>query len=149
MAGESIWRTDWAPFSPVRTSSRTCQVLYKVGSPLHCTVHAKGSACGEISGGYTWLLHLACNCPLHGGFEFQAQNEHLDLGNVLVGDPQSCSIVLLNDGICSLKYILSVEQLITGPCEPEEVHSDPLGGYCKEISTGWGLCLLFFSAKMF
>ncbi|XP_069717405.1 cilia- and flagella-associated protein 65 [Phaenicophaeus curvirostris] len=56
----------------------------------------------------------------------KAQKEHLDLGNVLVGDLQSCNIVLLNDGICSLKYILSVEQLITGPCDPEEVHSDPL-----------------------
>ncbi|NWS77356.1 CFA65 protein, partial [Crotophaga sulcirostris] len=56
----------------------------------------------------------------------KAQKEHLDLGNVLVGDLQSCNVVLLNDGICSLKYILSVEQLITGPCDPEEVHSDPL-----------------------
>ncbi|KFO91785.1 Coiled-coil domain-containing protein 108, partial [Buceros rhinoceros silvestris] len=56
----------------------------------------------------------------------RAQKEHLDLGNVLVGDLQSCSVVLLNDGICSLKYILSVEQLITGPCDPEEVHSEPL-----------------------
>ncbi|KAM6259969.1 cilia- and flagella-associated protein 65 isoform 4-T4 [Spheniscus humboldti] len=56
----------------------------------------------------------------------RAQKEHLDLGNVLVGDLQSCSVVLLNDGICSLKYILSVEQQITGPCDPEEVRSDPL-----------------------
>ncbi|NXP06353.1 CFA65 protein, partial [Thinocorus orbignyianus] len=56
----------------------------------------------------------------------RAQREHLDLGNVLVGDPKSCSIVLLNDGICSLKYILSVEQQITGLCHPEEVCSDPL-----------------------
>ncbi|NXF31945.1 CFA65 protein, partial [Nyctibius bracteatus] len=56
----------------------------------------------------------------------RAQKEHLDLGNVLVGDLQSCSVVLLNDGICSLKYILSVEQLITGTCDPEEVRSDPL-----------------------
>ncbi|KAM9630301.1 cilia- and flagella-associated protein 65 [Morphnus guianensis] len=56
----------------------------------------------------------------------RAQKEHLDLGNVLVGDLQSCSVVLLNDGICSLKYILSVEQLITGPCDPEEFRSDPL-----------------------
>ncbi|NXE41656.1 CFA65 protein, partial [Ptilorrhoa leucosticta] len=55
-----------------------------------------------------------------------AQQEHLDLGNVLVGDQQSGSIVLLNDGICTLNYILSVEQLITGPCNPEEVRSDPL-----------------------
>ncbi|NXO11170.1 CFA65 protein, partial [Oriolus oriolus] len=55
-----------------------------------------------------------------------AQEKHLDLGNVLVGDQQSSSIVLLNDGICTLNYILSVEQLITGPCKPEEVCSDPL-----------------------
>ncbi|NXA68171.1 CFA65 protein, partial [Mohoua ochrocephala] len=56
----------------------------------------------------------------------RAQKEHLDLGNVVVGDQQSCSIVLLNDGICALDYILSVEQLITGLCNPEEVCSDPL-----------------------
>ncbi|NXB41086.1 CFA65 protein, partial [Eulacestoma nigropectus] len=56
----------------------------------------------------------------------RAQKERLDLGNVLVGDQQSCSIVLLNDGICTLNYILSVEQLIIGSCNPEEVHSDPL-----------------------
>ncbi|NWZ42293.1 CFA65 protein, partial [Brachypodius atriceps] len=55
-----------------------------------------------------------------------AQKEHLDLGNVLVGDQKSCSIVLLNDGICTLNYILIVEQHITGPHDPEEVHSDPL-----------------------
>ncbi|NXE01264.1 CFA65 protein, partial [Chaetorhynchus papuensis] len=56
----------------------------------------------------------------------RAQKEHLDLGSVLIGGQQSCSIVLLNDGICTLNYILSVEQLITGPCNPEEVRSDPL-----------------------
>ncbi|NXP82591.1 CFA65 protein, partial [Ramphastos sulfuratus] len=56
----------------------------------------------------------------------RAEKEHLDFGNILVGDLQSCNIVLLNDGICSLKYILSVEQLITGPCDPGEIHSDPL-----------------------
>ncbi|XP_005049550.1 PREDICTED: coiled-coil domain-containing protein 108 isoform X2 [Ficedula albicollis] len=56
----------------------------------------------------------------------RAQKEHLDLGNVLVGDQKTCSIALLNDGICTLNYILSVEQLITGPRAPEEVHSDPL-----------------------
>ncbi|KAM6268884.1 cilia- and flagella-associated protein 65 [Porphyrio hochstetteri] len=56
----------------------------------------------------------------------RAETEHLDLGNLLVGEAQSCSLVLLNDGICSVKYILSVEQHITGPCDPEEVHSDPL-----------------------
>ncbi|NXJ73978.1 CFA65 protein, partial [Trogon melanurus] len=56
----------------------------------------------------------------------RAQKEHLDLGNILVGDLQSCSIVLLNDGVCSLKYTLSVEQQITGPCDPKEVCNDPL-----------------------
>ncbi|NXE89023.1 CFA65 protein, partial [Menura novaehollandiae] len=56
----------------------------------------------------------------------RAQKEHLDLGNVLVGDLQSCSVVLLNDGICTLNYILSVEQLIPRPCDPEVVRSDPL-----------------------
>ncbi|NXV75496.1 CFA65 protein, partial [Atlantisia rogersi] len=56
----------------------------------------------------------------------RAETEHLDLGNILVGEAQSCSLVLLNDGICSVKYVLSVEQHITGPCDPEEVRSDPL-----------------------
>ncbi|NXH39067.1 CFA65 protein, partial [Dicaeum eximium] len=56
----------------------------------------------------------------------RAQEEQLDLGNILVGDQKSCSIVLLNDGICTLNYILSVEQLITGPRDPEAVRSDPL-----------------------
>nr|XP_030133177.3 cilia- and flagella-associated protein 65 isoform X5 [Taeniopygia guttata] len=54
----------------------------------------------------------------------RAQKEHLDLGNILVGDQKSCSIVLLNDGICTLNYILSVERLFTGPCDHEEVLSD-------------------------
>lgn len=78
--------------------------------------------------------------PQHGGFVFQAQKEHLDLGNVLVGGQQTCSIVLLNDGICTLNYILSVEQLITGPRNPEEVRSDPLGTV-KELA--WDKTLAF------
>ncbi|XP_031446362.1 cilia- and flagella-associated protein 65 isoform X1 [Phasianus colchicus] len=56
----------------------------------------------------------------------RAQKEHLDLGNVLVGNLKDCSMVLLNDGVCSLQYILSVEQLITGLCDPKEVCSDPI-----------------------
>ncbi|XP_074857085.1 cilia- and flagella-associated protein 65 [Carettochelys insculpta] len=56
----------------------------------------------------------------------RAQEEQLDLGNVLVGSQQSCELVLLNDGICSLNFLLHVEQIITGPCDPEEVLSDPL-----------------------
>uniref|UniRef100_A0A8D2NDX6 Cilia and flagella associated protein 65 n=1 Tax=Zonotrichia albicollis TaxID=44394 RepID=A0A8D2NDX6_ZONAL len=56
----------------------------------------------------------------------RAHKDYLDLGNVLVGDQKSYSIVLLNDGICTLNYILSVEQLFTGPHDPEEVRSDLL-----------------------
>ncbi|NXU36958.1 CFA65 protein, partial [Drymodes brunneopygia] len=56
----------------------------------------------------------------------RARREHVELGNVLVGDEKSYNIVLLNDGICTLNYILSVEQLITRPCDSEEVRSDPL-----------------------
>ncbi|NXX97356.1 CFA65 protein, partial [Centropus bengalensis] len=56
----------------------------------------------------------------------KAQREHLDLGNILVGDQQRCSVVLLNDGFCSLEYILSVEQMIMGRRDPEEAHSNPL-----------------------
>uniref|UniRef100_A0A8U8AJE2 CFA65 protein n=1 Tax=Geospiza parvula TaxID=87175 RepID=A0A8U8AJE2_GEOPR len=56
----------------------------------------------------------------------RAENDYLDLGNVLVGDQKSYSIVLLNDGICTLNYILSVEQLFTGPHDPEEVYGDLL-----------------------
>ncbi|XP_063017985.1 cilia- and flagella-associated protein 65 isoform X4 [Melospiza melodia melodia] len=56
----------------------------------------------------------------------RAHKDYLDLGNVLVGDQKSYSIVLLNDGICTVNYILSVEQLFTGPHNPEEVRSDLL-----------------------
>ncbi|XP_053899196.1 cilia- and flagella-associated protein 65 isoform X1 [Malaclemys terrapin pileata] len=56
----------------------------------------------------------------------RAQEEQRDLGNILVGSLQSCDLVLLNNGTCSLNYILHVEQIITGPCDPEEVLSDPL-----------------------
>ncbi|XP_048341402.1 LOW QUALITY PROTEIN: cilia- and flagella-associated protein 65 [Sphaerodactylus townsendi] len=55
-----------------------------------------------------------------------APEEQVDVGNILVGKTQSCELVLLNNGVCSLKYVLSVEQKITGPCDPEEVASDPL-----------------------
>ncbi|NXY06369.1 CFA65 protein, partial [Pteruthius melanotis] len=56
----------------------------------------------------------------------KAQKEHLDLGNILVGDQQSCRIVLLNDGICTLNYTLSVEQRVTGPHNMKEVRSNRL-----------------------
>lgn len=51
----------------------------------------------------------------------------MDVGNILVGGTQSCELTLLNNGVCSLKYVLSVEQMITGPCDPKEVANDPLG----------------------
>lgn len=92
-----------------------------------------------------WWLHSTTmldmlKWPQHGGFVFQAQKERLDLGNVLVGDQKSCNIVLLNDGICTLNYILSVEQLITGSHNPEEVQRDPLGTV-KELA--WDGTLVF------
>ncbi|XP_015270852.1 PREDICTED: coiled-coil domain-containing protein 108 [Gekko japonicus] len=55
-----------------------------------------------------------------------ALEEQVDVGSILVGRTQSCELVLLNNGACSLKYIFSVEQTITGPCDPEEVASDTL-----------------------
>ncbi|XP_066477298.1 cilia- and flagella-associated protein 65 [Tiliqua scincoides] len=55
-----------------------------------------------------------------------AQEERMDVGNILVGSTQSCELVLFNSGPCSLKYVLSVEQMTTGPCDPEEVAADPL-----------------------
>ncbi|XP_026521138.1 cilia- and flagella-associated protein 65 [Notechis scutatus] len=55
-----------------------------------------------------------------------AEEKQIDAGNILVGSTQSCNLVLFNNGSCCLKYVLSVEQTITGPCDPQEVASDPL-----------------------
>nr|XP_020647832.1 cilia- and flagella-associated protein 65 isoform X1 [Pogona vitticeps] len=55
-----------------------------------------------------------------------AQEEQVDVGNILVGSTKSCEVTLFNNGACSLLYVLSVEQMITGPCDPEEVASDLL-----------------------
>ncbi|XP_078535340.1 cilia- and flagella-associated protein 65 [Lissotriton helveticus] len=55
-----------------------------------------------------------------------AEEEQLDLGNILVGGSQSQDLVLLNNGDCSLYYALNVEQDITGPCDPDEVLNDPV-----------------------
>lgn len=57
----------------------------------------------------------------------QAQEEQVDVGNILVGSTESCEVTLFNNGACSLVYVLSIEQMITGPCDPEEVAADPLG----------------------
>nr|XP_014343764.1 PREDICTED: coiled-coil domain-containing protein 108 [Latimeria chalumnae] len=52
--------------------------------------------------------------------------KYLNLGNVLIGSFKSCDLVLLNSGSCSLDFVLSVEQELAGPCDPEDVASDPL-----------------------
>ncbi|KAM4626898.1 cilia- and flagella-associated protein 65 [Discoglossus pictus] len=52
--------------------------------------------------------------------------EQMDMGNILVGGFQSCDLLLSNNGHCSLDYTLSVEQEISGPCDPEEVCNLPL-----------------------
>ncbi|XP_043931157.1 cilia- and flagella-associated protein 65 [Protopterus annectens] len=55
-----------------------------------------------------------------------AENSSLDLGNVMVGSLHSCDIVLMNNGNCTLNFTLNIEQSITGPCDPDEVLSDPV-----------------------
>ncbi|NWU94723.1 CFA65 protein, partial [Upupa epops] len=91
---------------------------------LHATVFVKGKNPDTVS---PKSLHYVLRIVGEGACgTIRAQKEHLDLGYILVGDQKSCNVVLLNDGICSLKYILSVEQLIAGPCDLEKVHSDPL-----------------------
>ncbi|XP_070585217.1 cilia- and flagella-associated protein 65 isoform X2 [Erythrolamprus reginae] len=55
-----------------------------------------------------------------------AEEKQIDVGNILVGSTHSCNLVLFNNGSCCLKYVLSVEQAITGPCDLEGVPSDPL-----------------------
>ncbi|KAE8581375.1 hypothetical protein XENTR_v10024768 [Xenopus tropicalis] len=54
------------------------------------------------------------------------QEEQVDLGNILVGGFQSCDLMLINAGDCTLEYSLSAKQEITGPCDPDEVTSDPV-----------------------
>ncbi|XP_018091209.1 cilia- and flagella-associated protein 65 isoform X2 [Xenopus laevis] len=54
------------------------------------------------------------------------QEEQVDLGNILVGSFQSCDLMLLNKGDCTLIYSLSAKQEITGPCDLDEVINDPV-----------------------
>uniref|UniRef100_A0A8C4T5I7 Cilia- and flagella-associated protein 65 n=1 Tax=Erpetoichthys calabaricus TaxID=27687 RepID=A0A8C4T5I7_ERPCA len=54
-----------------------------------------------------------------------AEQPVIDLCDVLVGDCQSCDLVLLNKDSCSLDFVLEVDQEISGPCDPEEVNDDP------------------------
>ncbi|XP_039349451.1 cilia- and flagella-associated protein 65 isoform X5 [Mauremys reevesii] len=84
---------------------------------------AQGSSAPEFPKSTRYTLRVIGEGALG---TIMAQEEQLDLGNVLVGGLQSCDLVLLNNGTCSLNYILHVEQIITGPCDPEEVLSDPL-----------------------
>ncbi|XP_069472961.1 cilia- and flagella-associated protein 65 [Ambystoma mexicanum] len=55
-----------------------------------------------------------------------AEQEQLDLGNILVGGFQSQDLVLLNNADCGLTYVLSVEQVINGLCDPDEYLNDPI-----------------------
>ncbi|XP_069588849.1 cilia- and flagella-associated protein 65 isoform X1 [Ranitomeya imitator] len=50
----------------------------------------------------------------------------IDLGNVLVGSFQSYDLLLCNDGDCTLEYTLSAKQDISGPCDPDDVITDPV-----------------------
>nr|XP_033800998.1 cilia- and flagella-associated protein 65 [Geotrypetes seraphini]XP_033800999.1 cilia- and flagella-associated protein 65 [Geotrypetes seraphini]XP_033801000.1 cilia- and flagella-associated protein 65 [Geotrypetes seraphini] len=55
-----------------------------------------------------------------------AEQDYLHLGNILVGTLQTCNLVLINSGNCSLDYELGVEQSITGLQDPDEEICDPL-----------------------
>ncbi|XP_009909465.2 cilia- and flagella-associated protein 65 [Dryobates pubescens] len=91
---------------------------------LHATVFVRRKTPDPVS---PKSAHYALRIVGEGALgTIRAEKEHLDLGNILVGDQQSCNLVLLNDGTCSLKYSLSVEQLTAGACEPGDTHSDPL-----------------------
>lgn len=54
------------------------------------------------------------------------EQETVDLGNVLVGGFQSYDLLLSNDGDCTLEYTLSAKQEVSGPCDPDDVSSDPV-----------------------
>ncbi|KAM9305712.1 cilia- and flagella-associated protein 65 [Gastrophryne carolinensis] len=60
------------------------------------------------------------------GGTLSTQQQLLDLGNILVGSFQSHDLLLSNDGDATLEYTLSAKQEITGPCDPDEVVSDPI-----------------------
>lgn len=52
----------------------------------------------------------------------QVKEKELEFGNVLVNSKQSRSLMLLNDGNCTLYYHLFLEQ-----CSPQVVDNGPLG----------------------
>ncbi|XP_053554126.1 cilia- and flagella-associated protein 65 [Bombina bombina] len=54
------------------------------------------------------------------------KQEQMDLGNILVGDFQSCDLLLSNDGDCTLDYLLSVTQEFSEQCDLDEVVNDPI-----------------------
>ncbi|XP_074047437.1 cilia- and flagella-associated protein 65 isoform X2 [Macrotis lagotis] len=55
-----------------------------------------------------------------------AKEKEIDFGNVLVNSEQRKDLVLLNDGNCTLNYRLFVEQMMKGPCDPEEMNNEPI-----------------------
>ncbi|KAM4025635.1 LOW QUALITY PROTEIN: cilia- and flagella-associated protein 65 [Anomaloglossus baeobatrachus] len=71
----------------------------------HCTLRINGEGCKG------WL---------------STEPESVDLGNVLVGSFQSYDLLLCNDGVCTLEYTLSAKQEISGPCDPDDVLTDPV-----------------------
>ncbi|XP_072325408.1 cilia- and flagella-associated protein 65 isoform X1 [Scyliorhinus torazame] len=55
-----------------------------------------------------------------------AEESHVHLGDILIGDNKSDDLVLVNNGPCSLNFVLNVKQDITGPSDPDEVAKDPM-----------------------
>ncbi|XP_078085417.1 cilia- and flagella-associated protein 65 [Mustelus asterias] len=55
-----------------------------------------------------------------------AEKNHIDLGEILIGDIKSDDLVLVNNEACSLNFALNVKQEITGLCDPDVVVKDPM-----------------------
>uniref|UniRef100_M3XH82 Cilia and flagella associated protein 65 n=1 Tax=Latimeria chalumnae TaxID=7897 RepID=M3XH82_LATCH len=84
----------------------------------------KGGQPDVTSGSITHLSLRVIGEGTRGSISVECK--YLNLGNVLIGSFKSCDLVLLNSGSCSLDFVLSVEQELAGPCDPEDVASDPL-----------------------
>ncbi|XP_041057147.1 cilia- and flagella-associated protein 65 [Carcharodon carcharias] len=55
-----------------------------------------------------------------------AEKQHIDLGDILIGNIKSGDLVLINKEPCSLNFELNVKQNITGLCDPDEVMKDSM-----------------------
>ncbi|ELK17194.1 Coiled-coil domain-containing protein 108 [Pteropus alecto] len=67
-----------------------------------------------------------------------AKEKELDFGNVMVNSKQSRSLVLLNEGHCTLYYHLVLEQ-----CSPEGTDNEPLD---NKVGEKQELCRVFLTA---